>query len=458
MATNLEMVIKRHLEGSRFFATHPPIIVATSTGVDSMVLLTLVQNLVPKERLIVAHVNHHLRSQSQVEEQFLRQYCQKHQLALRVMQWQDHPQNGIEAAARQARYHFFATIMAETKAKILLTAHHANDQAETVLMKLVRGGDLHQLVGLRPRRPFASGDLIRPLLTISKATLINYAKTKGVKWYEDETNTDLSITRNRYRHQYLPTLARENPQIINDLGQTVAQLQDWLAFAQTQLQDQLQSLISKKELDLRLWWQHSPATQRLLLQTWLQQNGVVNYKWNALVQLQQRLQQGELPNQTFALPGKWQLIRNYHLLHLENLEKLDQKPNDLRQSMVKFAHWQTVNPTQAIMVSAEQQSNLSPNQLVATVWIRSGDLPLTIRPAKLTDRLRLKNGGFQTVRRIFINQKVPVDQRQKAQVLVDQSGRVWWLIGYKTAWWDWPKETNGWQQLRFFQRKVENHE
>ena len=146
------------------------------------------------------------------------------------------------------------------------------------------------------------------------------------------------------------------------------------------------------------------------------------------------------------------------MLHLENLEKLDQKPNDLRQSMVKFAHWQTVNPTQAIMVSAEQQSNLSPNQLVATVWIRSGDLPLTIRPAKLTDRLRLKNGGFQTVRRIFINQKVPVDQRQKAQVLVDQSGRVWWLIGYKTAWWDSPKETNGWQQLRFFQRKVENHE
>ena len=67
MATNLEMVIKRHLEGSRFFATQTPIIVATSTGVDSMVLLTLAQNLVSKERLIVAHVNHHLRSQSQVE-------------------------------------------------------------------------------------------------------------------------------------------------------------------------------------------------------------------------------------------------------------------------------------------------------------------------------------------------------------------------------------------------------
>lgn len=458
MVTNLEMVIKRHLEGSRFFTTSTPIVVATSTGVDSMVLLTLVQNLVPKERLIVAHVNHHLRSQSQIEERYLRQYCQAHQLTLRVMQWQDHPKNGLEAAARQARYQFFATIMSETKAKILLTAHHANDQAETVLMKLVRGGDLHQLAGLRPQRPFASGDLIRPLLTIPKVILINYAKTHGVKWYEDETNQDLSITRNRYRHQYLPELATENPQIISDLGQTAAQLQDWLTFAQTQLQTQLQSLVSEKGLDLRLWWQSSAATQRLLLQTWLHQNGIVNYKWTALVQLQRRLQPGELPNQTFALPGKWRLIRNYHLLYLENLDKLDQKPNDSGQNMVKFAHWQTVNSSRAILISANRQTDLPLNHLVATVWLRPSDLPLMIRPAKLTDRLRLKNGGFQTVRRIFINQKVPVDQRQKAKVLVDQSGRVWWLIGYKTAWWDWPKQTNGWQQLRFFQRKVENHE
>lgn len=146
-----------------------------------MVLLTLLQRLpvAHRPKLIVAHVDHQLRQQSQVERQFITTYCQQHRLPLEVAVWPlaAHPATGIEAAAREFRYAFFERVMKQTHATTLVTAHHANDQAETVLMKLIRGGDLTQLVGIRTEQPFGSGRLVRPLLRIDKATLLAYAQT-----------------------------------------------------------------------------------------------------------------------------------------------------------------------------------------------------------------------------------------------------------------------------------------
>ena len=90
-----------------------------------------------------------------------------------------HPQTGIEAAARRFRYQFFAEVMAARQSPILLTAHHQNDLAETMLMKLVRGGQLNQLVGIEAVRSFAGGRLVRPLLPFSKQQLRAYAVAKG---------------------------------------------------------------------------------------------------------------------------------------------------------------------------------------------------------------------------------------------------------------------------------------
>ena len=177
--TDLQQAFERHLVRSRFFATQDKVVVAVSTGVDSMVLLDLLQHLSSKNRpqIIVAHMNHELRKQSQLEERFIRQYCKQNDLKLAVAHWPQtlHPQTGVENAARQARYHFFQEVMKDNQAKILLTAHHQNDLAETMLMKMTRGGQLSQLVGIRDRRPFASGTLIRPLLPFSKQQLKKYA-------------------------------------------------------------------------------------------------------------------------------------------------------------------------------------------------------------------------------------------------------------------------------------------
>lgn len=97
------------------------------------------------------------------------------------------------------------------QADFLLTAHHANDQAETMLMKMVRGGQLTALAGIEDERPFAGKTLLRPLLTISKDRLYEYANMHQLTWFEDNTNQDLALTRNRFRNLIVPAMIKENP-------------------------------------------------------------------------------------------------------------------------------------------------------------------------------------------------------------------------------------------------------
>ena len=99
MADQLHLTVKRCLERYRFFSLKQPLVVAVSTGVDSMALLHVLGSLLSADQLVVAHVNHHLRAQSQQEEQFLRQQCQQMGVQLYVDQWKNHPQHGIENAA-----------------------------------------------------------------------------------------------------------------------------------------------------------------------------------------------------------------------------------------------------------------------------------------------------------------------------------------------------------------------
>ena len=456
MAPDLTEQIKRPLAGSRFFAMGAPIVVATSTGVDSMVLLALLQEVVPPARLIVAHFNHRLRAQSETEAAFLRQYCQERALRVEIGHWA-HPRAN-EAAARQARYAFLAQVMRQTGAKLLVTAHHANDQAETILMKLVRGGDLHQLVGLQERRPFAGGELVRPLLGVSKATLQAWAKQHALQWFEDATNADLTITRNRYRHQYLPLLQQENPQLVRQLADFAGQLTDLLADEQAHLDQQLLMMAKDNHLDLTAWWACSAPNQRQLLRRWLNQQGVMALKQTSLQQLQKRLAPAARPNQVFTLPGQWCLVRNYQELRLENQKNLAPEGLLGPESMVKFAQWQVVTPTWRAMVLPVGTPPPLQGRIVATMWLPNAALPLVWRPARPTDRLRLKGGGHQTVRRIWINQKIAPADRRQARVLVDQLGRVLWLVGVKTAWWDWPPATSAGQAVQLIQGRVEEHE
>lgn len=418
------------------FEPSDTVVVAVSTGVDSMVLLTLLQQLPAAHRpkLIVAHVDHQLRQQSRTERQFITAYCEQHGIPLKVATWPiaDHPATGIEAAARDFRYTFFEQVMKTTQAATLVTAHHANDQAETILMKLIRGGELAQLIGIKPAQPFGPGRLVRPLLRFSKADLLAYAQHQHLTWYEDETNQTDAVLRNRIRHQILPDLQRENPAVLAHIQSYADQLQQSLVVERervAQLLDQV--LIDSTTGRLAVFLTLTNDQQLALLTAWFKQQRLTVTA--AYVEMAQQLllnpvkPQGELDFQ-----GHVKLIKRYQTFSLLEATKLTENPQSERRSVLIFNQWVQFTPQMALKLSQRCfDSEQSATEMALA--LRPDDLPLTVRRAQPHDRIRLSSGGHKTIRRILIDRKLTDEQRQDQWVVTTAVGEVLWLVGIQRS-------------------------
>lgn len=448
--TAIQEQFKRHLQRGRFFNRQDTVLAAVSTGVDSMALLDLLLNL-PSElrpRIVVAHVNHELRAQSIEEERFIRQYCRQHGLLLKVAHWpkKAHPATGTEEAGRRFRYAFFAQTMKTLGIKILVTAHHQNDLAETILMKLVRGGQLSQLVGIADQRPFADGQLVRPLLPFKKSELYDYARSRRLKWYEDVSNQDLTIERNRFRHRIIPELTKENSQFLDHLTAYRDQLQDLLAWQNEWLQEKLTSLVQDGGLQLPAFLQERPAQQVQLLRFWLEKNGVRDLKTAVIQTAVTVLNDSSVPQKRLQLPGPFLLIKDYSAARLQIVDNLTKKPQIIENHVVKLGQRYPIGNHTAILASSSRADFA--DEPCQEMWLAPGQLPLTLRKWQPDDRLVLKGGGHQKASRVLINQKVANAERKRQLVLVDAQGVVVWLVGRKWSWFARPEDyQQRWRRL-----------
>lgn len=196
------------------------VLVAVSGGMDSMCLLHIL--MAQGVSLAAAHFNHQLRGEeANADEQFVRQWCEENGIAFyagRADVAALAEQNGwtLEEAGRRARYEFLEHTALEYGFDRIATAHHAQDNAETLLFNLVRGAGPSGLGGIAPVR----GRLIRPMLCITRKEIERYAKKHAVPYRTDSTNADLSYTRNYLRSEVLPLLQNVNAAAITHLSNT----------------------------------------------------------------------------------------------------------------------------------------------------------------------------------------------------------------------------------------------
>ena len=183
--------------------------VAFSGGLDSTVLLHLMAGLRKELGTDVSalHIDHGLSAHSAEWSAQCREFCKRLGVPfeLRRVEVQQQADHGLEAAARHARYAVFEEVLAE--GEVLLTAHHRDDQAETLLLQLLRGGGVHGLAAMPASRPFGRGMIARPLLGSPREALRQYAESEGLVWIEDPSNFDTGLERNYLRHTLLPQLA-----------------------------------------------------------------------------------------------------------------------------------------------------------------------------------------------------------------------------------------------------------
>jgi tRNA(Ile)-lysidine synthase len=258
-----------------------PLVVAVSGGPDSVALARALKELQPSlrfEPLILAHLNHQLRGEeSDGDESFVAELARMlsdpgdgqaravtHRLDVRIQARR--AKENLEKMAREARYGWLGQVAQQTGARWIATGHTANDQAETVLHRLLRGTGLKGLRGIAECRPLA-GDvrLIRPLLTVTRSEVMDYLQTQGQGFRQDSSNLDLRFTRNHIRHELLPFLEKEyNPAVVGTLCRLARQAEE----AYRRFETRAKKLLAQVELPRagpllifhRHWVSHEPRS------------------------------------------------------------------------------------------------------------------------------------------------------------------------------------------------------
>jgi tRNA(Ile)-lysidine synthase len=226
----LVAAVDRELRTEGAPARGEPLVVGVSGGADSVALTDVLASLRRRHgfQLVAAHLDHGLRAGSGDDAAFCHALCASLGVPFRggsapVRERAAREKGGLEEAARHERYSFLRRVKDDEGAAWIAVAHTQDDQAETLLLRLLRGAGASGLAGMRHR----SGDLARPLLGVSRASVLDYLRARGLAWREDPSNADPGHLRNRVRHELLPYLEqRFNPRVREALARTAALLAD----------------------------------------------------------------------------------------------------------------------------------------------------------------------------------------------------------------------------------------
>lgn len=438
------------------------VLIAVSTGLDSMVLLHVLQELTNTGLTIgVAHVNHQLREVSIKEEAFIADYCHKEKIPFYTQRWQVPAKGNIESQAREFRYDFFKEIMEKYHYDVLVTAHHQEDQVETILMKMVRTGDLFASQGIVLTQVFGSGRLVRPLLYHSKETLRQYAQEHQLIFFEDETNQTLNYQRNRLRHQVLPVIKSENEQSFahfQQLSEQIQELDGWLSQQQKNwFAQNVQAGFEELTIDLDWYARVSPFERKYFLKEVVR---FAQVTWQLVISKKQLdkmmtlLDQQGKPQWQIDLVEGWHFSRRYGELHLKKnqTKSIKQQARTIALGQSFFLaedQWVGFFPVgeEKIPEKVKLWSEFRQGFCVDSVQ------SLVLRKREPGDRFLLNKQLRKKVSRYFIDQKTPLEERDKAWLVVDPENKVIGILPYTLSYLSIMEETDKIHYVLLFKYK-----
>ncbi len=212
----METKVQKTINKFNLISDNDKILVCVSGGPDSMTLLHVLQKL--KYNICVAHLNHGLRKSADDEELYVKKYCNNNNIDFfsKKVNLKDNLDGmTIEEAGRRIRYDFFYEVAKKENCTKIATAHNSNDNAETIIMNMIRGTGLNGLKGIEPKRDI----IIRPLIEISRKEIEAYCKDNNLKTMHDESNDELLYTRNKIRLELIPYIEKNiNSNVVNNLN------------------------------------------------------------------------------------------------------------------------------------------------------------------------------------------------------------------------------------------------
>ena len=372
------------------------VIAAVSGGADSVAMLFALYLLRDELGITLeaAHFNHHLRgAESDRDEAFVTDFCGRYCIPLHLGSGRIvSGKKGLEAAARDARYAFLRSLPGK-----VATAHTADDNAETVLMRLIRGTGLKGLGAIAP----VSGNVIRPMLTVTRDDVEAFLEEYALPHVEDSSNAEDDFLRNRIRHGILPLMRAENPRIGENLS----------AMALLLRQDEacLQAMIPEEQMpDVSRLKAMEPALRRRTLERFLKAQGVREPEQIHILQAEQLLYHRS-PSASMQFPGGVTIGRQY-----DRLVRLECAP-ELPETRLSVPGETCIGGKRFVSEYATDVEERPDSVLVCPVGV------LIVRSRRSGDTMRLP-GGTRSLKKMYIDRKIPASQRAAVPVLADDRG------------------------------------
>lgn len=449
-AMTLVHKVDRLIQEEHLLNTGDTIVVAVSGGPDSVALLHILFLLAEARnwQLIIAHVNHQFRGEeSDREAQFVAEYAERLGLpceigVLNVPQFIRESHMNGQAAARELRYAFLLQVAEQYQAKRIALAHHADDQAETLLMRLVRGTGTLGLTGIPIRRSIKNVELIRPLLRIYKSEVLQHCEQHGLSFCMDSSNILNKYVRNQVRHELIPLLKQYNPQLpeaLNRLADVMGLEDDYL---KQEVDAAFQKLVVIGTKGLQLprsgFALMHPALQRRLIKlilSYLAPN-VSSFDFLTTENVRSAILQDTPTTLTLTLGGNILFTREYE----QTLFQLKSAMSSGFHFKLESGEGQLELPDGMLLSyfisDTKEQRPIRPSRTHETAFFDLNLLsfPLDVRNRHNGDRMEIHGlNGSKKVKDIFIDAKLPQRLRNQVPLIVDAAERVLWIPGFRRS-------------------------
>ncbi|OIQ18041.1 MAG: tRNA lysidine(34) synthetase TilS [Flavobacterium sp. MedPE-SWcel] len=394
------------------------LLLAISGGVDSMVLLHLLNHL--NYDIAIAHCNFNLRGdESNGDEQFIRDYAKENNIEVFVASFDtnsfaDTNKLSTQVAARQLRYEWFNQLLQENNLDYVLTAHHLDDNIETFLINFTRGTGIDGLTGI----PQQNNTTVRPLLSFTRDEIVAYANNECIKWREDSSNASDKYLRNKLRHDVIPILKALNPSLATSFQDTLNHLQQTQSLAEDASDIMYQKVVrdvdNGKEFDIEAL--KKLTNYKAYLYKWLQ-----NYGFTAW---------GDIYTLLDAQSGKQILANGYRLLKDRNVLLLEsEKQQDKKQYEISIGKLGINEPLQ---IKFSDVSILSKELVKNEIFVDKGliKFPLFVKKWKEGDYfypLGMK-GKKKKISKFFKDEKMSLSEKEDTWILYSEN-EIIWVIG-----------------------------
>ena len=388
-----------------------PVVLALSGGVDSMVLFSVL--ISANYKVVIAHVNHHKRSESQIEQEYIKQLSIENNCPFEVLDFY-HEKENFQAEAHKKRYEFFINTAKKYNASCIITAHHYMDNLETILMNILRGSNLYGYGGINEAVTYDGFMIIRPFINSYKEDIYKYAHENNVKYFEDSSNSSDDYLRNRIRHHVIPLLEKENPSLKSSVTNFSSQLHEAFDYIRTSSVNYLTEHDGK--IEINSFNNLALIIKKDIINYICEQNKILSTdnKINDIL----KLIENPKPNLSYDLNNEYIFVKAYDKCYVST--KTD-------KTSISF----TINKNEQVEVMGFTtfQLNESINSETYLKISSNEPLPLHIRTRCNGDRLIIGD-GHKKLKDFLIDKKVPKEKRDNLLIVTNNLGEIIWVIGY----------------------------